>query len=1755
MITIPGYTITETIHESVKTIVYRGYRDENEQPVILKITKAEFPTLEETTRFKQEYKILENLNLTGIIKAYALEAYQNQTALILEDLGGESLKNFMQVKKISLSDSLKIGIKITSALSNLHHNNIIHKDIKPKNIIINPQTGEVKITDFGIASRLPKENPFLSNPNSLEGTIAYISPEQTGRMNRVIDYRTDLYSLGVTFYELLTGQLPFQATDPLELIHCHIAVTPISPHQLQPEIPPIISEIVMKLLAKTAEERYQSAYGLQADLEQCLKQLETTGEISRFPLGQQDISGQMLIPQKLYGREAEVAKLMTAFARVSISASEMMLVSGYSGIGKSSLVNEIQKPILQQRGYFIAGKFDQFKRNIPYISVIQAFQELLRQVLTESSEKLQEWKTQLLSQLGNNGQVIIDVIPEVELIIGKQPKVPQLGPSESQNRFNRVFQEFIRVFAKKEHPLVIFLDDLQWADSPSLKLIQTLITDQNSKYMLLLGAYRDNEVSVGHPLMQTLENIQQTKAVVNNIVLSHLQISDVNQLVADTFTNNVSTYTERTKPLAELIFQKTQGNPFFLTQLLKSLYQENLISFDFTPLNQQENQGGWKWDIEQIKEVGVTDNVVDLMTNKIKKLPATTQNSLKLAACIGNSFDLEILSIIHEKSFLDTASDIWSALQEGLILPLSNAYKVPLVIGEETAAALRFDAKVGYKFLHDRVQQAAYTLIPESEKKTTHLKIGQLLLESQSPEEQNENIFELVNQLNYGVDLISTQVEKDRLAYLDLIAGKKAIASTAYEPAAKYLNVGISLLAADSWQSQYDLTLDIYDATIEAEYLNTNYQQSKALIDIALEQTRTLLDKVRIYKRQIQFYVAQGDLQASVDTALEVIAMLGVPLPTESEAINAYCQQLRSELVFEKSQISELVNLPEISDPNKQAVMEVLNTMPGPVYIVRPQVFLPMMLTMTSLSVKYGNCPTSAFAYCIYGMLLGAVFRDIDSGYEWGQLSLKVLDRFNEKALRCNVMKVYSTHIQPCKEHFRVAIESLQLANESALETGNPEFLGYGSGEYVIYLFFSGENLETVNQKAVPCVELIESFKQDLGIYYIRIARQVVLTLLGNATNKFSLTGDSFNEETMLPLVIAADWKMLLCCFYLFKLILAYLFKNYAAALAHAKLTEANLEGVLGMIMAYEFNFYHSLVLLALSPTLPDSEREQYLSQVEVHQETMRYKAFYAPMNYQHKYDLVEAEKARVLGQNLEAMEYYDRAIQGARKQGYLQEAALANELAAEFYLILGREKIAKVYMTDAYNGYVAWGAQAKIKDLDSRYSHLIVRRTNKSSSLNSGGVRSLTSTSGGISKLLDLATVLKASQAIAGEIFLDKLLEKLMKIVLENAGAQQGFLISENSGQLVIEATASIGKSNNFVEKEPQNHQANHEHLPLSIINYVQRTQENVVLNDVTQEGIFTVDPYIKTNKPKSVLCTPILHQGKLINILYLENNLTTGAFTPDRIEVLKLLSAQIAISLENAQLYSYLSQANAQLQDYSRTLEDKVTERTKQLENANQDLRDFAHVVSHDLKAPLRSIGMLAQWIAADYADKLDDDGQEQLDLLSEQVKRSQELIIGILRYSEMGSREGEKVAMNLTQIVREVIQSLTPPTHIKVKVARELPTLLCDPIQMRQVFQNLISNAIKYMDKAQGEVTIDYTNNGEHYQFCVADNGMGIESKYFDHIFQLFRTIASQVQIDSTGVGLSTVKKIVELNGGKIWVESELGQGSTFFFTLPK
>ncbi|RUT04439.1 serine/threonine protein kinase [Dulcicalothrix desertica PCC 7102] len=1472
MVAILKDKIFEKIYEGIETAVYRSNLKQGQKPVVIKLLKSEYPALEEVTRLRHEYKVLKDLSIEGVIKPYGLEKYQNGFALILEDFVGQPLSQILKERQLTISKSLITAIALASILIDIEKAGIIHKDIKPSNIIINVETGQVKLTNFGFSSRLHLEKSTISNPNLLEGTLAYMAPEQTGRMNRSIDYRTDFYSLGVTLYEMLTGTLPFTSNDPMELVHCHIAKQPVPPY-LKKQIPQPVSDIVMKLLAKNAEERYQSATGLKFDLETCLLQLESTGEIKDFILGQRDHGSQLLIPQKLYGREQEVAMLMNAFRRVSQGATEIMLVTGYSGIGKTSIVNEVHKSIVAARGYFITGKFDQFRRDIPYAALIQAFQELIRQLLTENEQQIAVWKNKLLEAFGDNGQVLIDVIPEVELIIGFQTDVPKLGTTESENRFNRVFQQFVNVFCQPEHPLIIFLDDLQWADSASLKLIRLLIADKSSKYLFFIGAYRDNEVNPTSPLIQTLEKLHQTDIVIHNISVESLLFTHVQQLVADTLNEAITE--ARVKLLAELVFNKTQGNPFFVTQLLKSLYSERLLVY-------QVATDKWQWEIQQIQAVGITDyNIVELIARNIRKLPLDTQKVLQLAACIGNQFNLDILATVNETSEILTAAQLWSALQAGLILPLSSNYKIPMVFESTSDIFKVSDAKIEYKFLHDRVQQATYSLIPESSRKNTHLKIGQLLLKHTTAQEQKDNIFTLVNQLNFGTDLLKTQIEKDELAQLNLIAGQKAKAATAYEAAVNYLNIGLKILHSDSWQNQYRLTLNFYIEISDAEYLNANLTRALTLCELALQQVHNLLDNVKLYQIKIKIYLAQNQIDTVLDIGQNVLQMLGISL-VESAPQNFDVEQLASRL--------------PMTDPCNLAAMEILILIWAPACFGKSQIALPILYTMVELSMQYGNSPPSIYAYAIYGVITSWLLLDINLAYQLGQTSLKILDKLNAKELKSKALVTIYMAIIYKKEHIKETINPLHEAIDSGLEVGDIEFACHAANFYCSHLFFVGKHLELVAENQGIYIEFISKLEQQHPLYLTKICAQSVANLLDKSASKTKLIGEILNEKEALPYFFSTNNLMLLFNVYFYKSFLCYFFEEYHSSVNYVK-TALNYAGFIqGEVIFTLHNWFYSLALIAeYSDNLLKSENkqvnnlEEYLSQVDENQKKMKYWAEHAPMNYQHKYDLVEAEKARVLGQTLAAMDYYDRAITGSRENGFIQEEALAYELAAKFYLALGQQEIARAYMTKAHYGYICWGAIAKAKDLESKYSHIIIFSKLDKNTINS--------------QVLDLTTIIKASQAIASEIILEQLLKKIMIIVIENAGAQTGFLVLKQQEKLFIQAKSNIDTSEVVVCQSVLKETS--EQLPNSLINYVVLTRENVILKDASHEGLFTTDKYIIQNQPLSVLCTPIINQGELLGVLYLENNLAVGAFTSERLEVLKVLSSQAAISIKNAQLY----------------------------------------------------------------------------------------------------------------------------------------------------------------------------------------------------------------------------------------------------------
>jgi len=1533
---IIGYQIVSEIYESSNSLVFRGYRESDNQPVILKILKEDYPTPAELTRYKQEYEITRSLDRENIIKAYNLQKYQNTLVMILEDFGGKSLKVLMAERKITLEEFLRVGIKISESLSAIHAANIIHKDLNPFNIVFNRETGLLKIIDFGISTVLLRENPTIRNPNVLEGTLAYMSPEQTGRMNRSLDYRTDFYSLGVTLYEMLTQKLPFETSDAMELVHCHIAKEPLPPHEHIAEIPLAVSAIVMKLLAKTAEERYQSAWGLKSDLESCLNQLQATGHISNFSLGSQDISDKFQIPQKLYGREREIETLLAAFDRVAADSStenslvqqensksqiEMMLVAGYSGMGKSVLVQELYKPITQQKSYFSSGKFDQFQRNIPYSAVVRVFSELARQILTESESQLNNWRKKLLAAFGQNGQVIIDVIPEVELIVGPQPPVQELGPTESQNRFNLVFQNFIQVFCQKEHPLVIFLDDLQWADSATLKLIQLIMTDENMQYLLMIGAYRDNEVSPTHPLIMTLDGLRKSGAIINQIILDPLKIEHINQLLVDSLKCDDLVV----KPLADLIGRKTNGNPFFVNQFLKTLYQENLLNFS---VPQAGSQGRWQWNIAQIEAMDISENVVELMLGKLKKFPLTTQQALRLAACVGNRFQLATLAIVHEKSAGETFSDLKSAIQEGLVIPTSELEIAPEELQTSDAQLLILN----FKFLHDRVQQAAYALIDDEQKKAVHLKIGRLLLEKISPQERDTRIFEVADHLNVGRELVADRQELTELAKLNLEAGKKAKDATAYAAASQYFTAGLDCLRGKGWEENYELTLSLYKELADVEYLKGNFEQSEALINLTLEQTKSALEKAEIYKLLIVQYTLRAKPLEAIQTGRKALKLVGVELPEEDlqTAVNIELEQAKENL--NHRDIASFINQQEVQDPEKKVALQLLANLAAPTFVADQALFPVVNLKASNLSLKYGPSSESPIGYANHGLVLVSL-GDYRGGYELAMLAQKLTEKTNNLSQKCKIAVIVTTEIGIWVNHLRWADPILDAGYYAGLQSGELQWAGYILKYKLLNAFFQGKNLENLAKDIPNYLSFNEKTENNWAIDIILSGKAIICNLTGIGSEKFSLKTDEISSKEQYIERCKSHQSFLgICTYNIFESQALYLYGKYSEALQSALAAEKLLIYAVGHNQLAEHNFYSSLILAALYPDVLESEQKYYWNKLESNQRQMKIWAENCPENNLHKYLLVAAEIARIAGENIEeVLELYDRAIASANKNDFIQNEALACELAAKFWLSKNKEDFAKLYMQKAHYGYVLWGAKRKVDDLQEKYPQLVGKTSAAQTKVK--GTKTTTSTTGtGSGEALDLATVVKASQAIAGEIVLDKLLAKLTNLVLENAGAQKGFLILSDKGILKIQAQGEIEREVQVLQSLPVSSSKN---LPLGIVNYVARTQENVVLSEATREGIFTNDPYILAHQPKSILCSAIVNQGKLTAILYLENNIAIGAFTPERLEVVKILSSQAAISLENAILY--------------RTLEQKVDERTAQLASANQEIT----VLNERLKA----------------------------------------------------------------------------------------------------------------------------------------------------------------------------------------------------------
>lgn len=1739
---IVGCRLTEHIYESANSLVYRGYWISNQQPIIMKLLKEDYPTPAELTRYRQEYEITRSLDLEGVIRVRGIEPYQRTLAILLEDFGGRSLKDWFQGHALPLEKFFELACPIVEILGQIHSRNVIHKDINPGNILLNPTTGQIRIIDFGISTQLSRENPTLKNPQVLEGTLAYISPEQTGRMNRSLDYRTDFYSLGVTFYELLTGQLPFPTQDPLELVHCHIAQQPLSPHQRNPEIPQVLSDLVLKLMAKTAEARYQNAFGLQADLEACREQLLSTGAIAPFRLGTRDLSGRFQIPQKLYGRESEIVTLLAAFERVSQpleTRSELMLVAGYSGIGKSSLVAEVHKPITEKRGYFIAGKYDQFQRDVPYSAVISAFQSLAKQLLTESGAQLDQWRQRLLTALGPNGQVVIDVIPEIELIIGPQPSVPELGPTESQNRFNLVFQSFIRVFCDPRHPLVLFLDDLQWADSASLKLMQLMMTDQALRSLLVIGAYRDNEVSATHPLMSLLRGFKEQGVTVNTITLAPLNQTHLSQLITDTLQHS----SVDIAPLAQLVRQKTEGNPFFVNEFLKTLHAEELLRFN-------EKSRLWEWDMDHIQAQDLTDNVIELLIGKLQKLLPETQAALRLAACVGAQFDLATLAIICQQSPQSVFVNLKPAIQLGLIVPLSDL-TADLVIER-------------FRFGHDRIQQAAYALIAANHKAEVHLQIGRLLRDNISEAALAERIFEVVDHLNQALSSIETRPERQQLAQLNLQAGEKAKASTAYQAAVRYLLTGLDLLGTEGWQYCYKLMLQLHEAVVEAAYLSQDYERQEQLTAVVFAQAQSVLDKVKVYRMKILARSSQNRHLEATDIGFEILAQLGIRFPKLTpETLQIELQRTRT-LQMQQS-IEGLIDLPAMVEPQKLAAMQILSDILSSGYQAAFDRFILSNLTQIQLSLTDGNTAASAFAYDCYGITLCGEVGDIPSGYQFGQLAQQVVDKFHAKHAKSRVMFVFNAFVRHWQDPLSQTIADLHHGYQVGLETGDVEYASYSLCWESMHRLLTGQELAPLAARMMEFSQAIASLKQAACLLYLNIYQQTVANLQGEATDRSRLNGAFLREEQVT--VDSADNKLALAFFYTHKAMLCYLLADYDMALDCTQLAIANADGMTAAYTVAVLNFYDSLTRLAQYDDLSVAEQQQILQQVDANQQQLQQWATHAPHNHQHKYELVEAERHRCLGNIAEAGVAYDRAISSAQAHDYPQEEALANELAARFYQRQERPKFAQVYLSDAYHGYFRWGATAKVQQLEQQYPYLSVAALATGSKSGQPTVTTVR-----VGQALDLATVLQASQAIASEIVLDRLLMSLIKLLVRNAGAQVGHLLLISANQLAIEASADTESETYLVlQARPIRDQ-----VPQTLINYVQRTGESVVLSQASQSGNFTQDPYIKARQPQSILCTPLLNQGRLSGILYLENNLTAGAFTPERLELLQLLSGQVAIAIDNARLYANLEQkVDERTQELSQTLEELQLTQDELVQSEKMAaLGQLVAGVAHEINTPIGNAllaasvlqnetqafdavyrqGGLKRSTLSGYLETANDSSR----LVLKNLKSAAQLIQSFKQVA-VDQASLEKRDFELVPYIKSVLISLEP--HLKTREHQITVDgdaslkMVSYPGVLSQIVTNLVMNSTlhAYQPREQGNLSFALTQAGDHVVLEYADDGCGIPAEHQSKIFEPFFTTARDR--GGSGLGLHIIHNIVtQTLQGTIRCESSAGVGTKFILNLP-
>ena len=1419
-------------------------------------------------RLAHEFDLKDELDAAWSVKPLQLARDGAQVQLVLSDPGGLPLVHLL-TSPLETTRFLQLAVSIAVALGKLHQRGLIHKDIKPSHILADCDDGQARLTGFGLASRLPRERQA---PETLAGTLAYMAPEQTGKMNRSIDSRSDLYSFGVTLYQMLTGSLPFTASDPIEWVHCHIAKQPLSPRERIATIPDALSRIVMKLLAKTAEERYQTAASVEYDLRQCLAQWRQGQRIEAFALGEQGSSDRLLIPEKLYGREGEVQALVDAFGRVVDSgAAELVLVAGYSGIGKSSVVNELHKVLVPPRGLFASGKFDQYRRDIPYSTLVQAFQSLVRMLLGKSDAELAGWRDALQAALGPNARLMTDLIPELRLILGEPPAVPILDPQQEQRRFLLVLRRFIGVFARREHPLALFLDDLQWLDAATLDLLDDLLTSDDVPYLLLVGAYRSNEVDESHPLAGKLKTLRGAGGKVSELALAPLAKGHIEQLVAEALHDEPA----RIEPLAQLVLDKTAGNPFFVIQFLQALADEGLLTFD---------HGGrqWWWDPDRIHAKGYTDNIVDLMVEKLARLPTDTQQSLQKLACLGSACGLKSLAIVLEIPRTQIRAVLWEAIRQELVERRDGAYG----------------------FVHDRIHEAAYSMIPVDSRPQLHLKIGRLLATQTSSQARDEVIFDIVGQLNLGAALLTDPAEREELAALNLLAGQRAKASTAYASALNYLATGVRLLGDDCWTHRHGLVFALELNRAECEFLTGQLAIADERLTMLSDRAVTVSERASVACLMMDVYLLMDRSDGAVAVCLAYLRHVGIQWSAQPSDETVREEYDRIGALLGDRAIEDLIVLPLMEDATALETVNALGKLFAPALQSDANLADLLICKAITLSLEWGNCDASCVLYANLFRVAGRRFGDYEVGFRFGQLGCDLVEHRGLTRFEASTYLCFSCFAVRWMRPVGECRDLLRRSFAAANRIGDLPYGAYAGNNLTADLLFAGESLPDVQGEAER--GLAYAKKVQFGLVTDFIATQLLLIrMLRGQTPTFGRLDDDGQDEPTTETHLSGNPDLVLaeCLYWVRKLQARYMADEPVAALAAAEKAQRLLWVCQAFFEEAEFHFFVALAHAAVCADAPAHEQGQHLSAMMAAHRQLQAWAQQCPDNFASRAALVAAEIARVEGRLIEAELLYEQAMEAARESGFIHIEALANERASRFYAGRGLEKIARMYMQDARYGYVRWGADGKVRQLEARYPWL------RDKELAPGPASTMATPV----QQLDIATVLKVSQAVSGEIVLEKLIDRVMATAIEQAGAERGLLILSGDGGLRIAAQATTGGSTLQSHDVPVSPTL----LPESILYHVLRTQESVFLDDAMASvaSPFVTDPYLLARRVRSVLCLPLINQATLVGVLYLENSLTAHVFSPTRIAILNLVASRAAISLENARLYREVAEREAKI------------------------------------------------------------------------------------------------------------------------------------------------------------------------------------------------------------------------------------------------